>query len=314
MCPNKLIEEINRLRKEKNAVIMAHYYQIPEIQDIADFVGDSLELARKAKETNASIIVLCGVHFMAETAKIICPDKKVLIPDINAGCSLAESCDAQDLKDWKTKHPKHLVLSYVNTSAAVKALTDIVVTSSNALKIVEQLPKEQPILFCPDRNLGNYINSVTGRNMDLWNGYCHVHEKFSLQKLVELKQQYPHAKVLVHPECKGPIIAIADVIGSTKYLLNYTTTSADTTFLVATESGIIHKMTQSCPDKTFIPVPPDVTEGDKSCACNECNFMRMNTLEKLYTCLRDETNEINVDKNIAKKAIIPIEKMFAMSK
>lgn len=309
-----LIREINRLRKEKNAVIMAHYYQIPEIQDIADFVGDSLELARQAKKTDASIIVLCGVHFMGETAKIICPDKKVLIPDMNSGCSLADSCKAEDLRVWKEKHPDHLILSYVNTSAAVKALTDIVVTSSNALKIVEQLPEEQKILFGPDRNLGNYINSVTGRHMELWNGYCHVHEKFSLQKLIELKNEHPEAKVLVHPECKGPIVEMADVVGSTKRLLNYAIESDDNVFLVATESGILHEMQKACKDKTFIPVPPEVTEGDKTCACNECNYMRMNTLEKLYICLRDETNEIKVDSEIAAKAIIPIERMFEMSK
>lgn len=309
-----LIGEINRLRKEKNAVIMAHYYQIPEIQDIADFVGDSLELARQAKKTDASIIVLCGVHFMGETAKIICPKKKVLIPDMNSGCSLADSCKAEDLRVWKEKHPEHLILSYVNTSAAVKALTDIVVTSSNALGIVEQLPKEQKILFGPDRNLGNYINSVTGRHMDLWNGYCHVHEKFSLQKLIELKNKYPEAKVLVHPECKGPVVEMADVVGSTKRLLNYAVESDDNLFLIATESGILHEMQKACKDKIFIPVPPEVTEGDKTCACNECNYMRMNTLEKLYICLRDEINEIKVDSEIARKAIIPIERMFEMSK
>lgn len=309
-----LIEEINKLRKEKNAVIMAHYYQIPEIQDIADYVGDSLELARQAKKTDAAIIVLCGVHFMGETAKIICPNKKVLIPDLNSGCSLADSCKAEDLKLWKDKHPDYLILSYVNTSAAVKALTDIVVTSSNALKIVKQLPKEQKILFGPDRNLGNYINSVTGRKMELWNGYCHVHEKFSLQKLIDLKNEYPQAKVLVHPECKGPIIEMADVVGSTKYLLNYAIESSDTVFLVATESGILHEMRKACKEKTFIPVPPEVTEGDKTCACNECNYMRMNDLEKLYICLRDESNEIKVDNVVAKKAIIPIERMFEMSK
>lgn len=293
---------------------MAHYYQIPEIQDIADYVGDSLELARQAKKTDAAIIVLCGVHFMGETAKIICPNKKVLIPDLNSGCSLADSCKAEDLKLWKDKHPDYLILSYVNTSAAVKALTDIVVTSSNALKIVEQLPKEQKILFGPDRNLGNYINSVTGRKMELWNGYCHVHEKFSLQKLIDLKNKYPQAKVLVHPECKGPIIEMADVVGSTKYLLNYAIESSDTVFLVATESGILHEMRKACKEKTFIPVPPEVTEGDKTCACNECNYMRMNDLEKLYICLRDESNEIKVDNVVAKKAIIPIERMFEMSK
>ncbi len=314
MDKNKLIVEINRLRKEKNAVIMAHYYTLPEIQDIADFVGDSLALAQEAKKTNADIIVLCGVHFMGETAKIICPDKKVLIPDMNAGCSLADSCRAADLAAWKAAHPDYLILSYVNTSAAVKALTDIVVTSSNALKIVEQIPADQKILFGPDRNLGGYINSVTGRTMELWNGACHVHEQFSVEKLIELKQTYPQAKVLVHPECKRVIVELADVVGSTQALLNYAIKAEENTFIVVTESGILHKMQEACPHKTFIPVPPIVIEGDKSCACNECHYMRLNTLEKLYTCLRDESNEIEVDPIIAEQARKPIDRMLEMSK
>lgn len=314
MNNEQLIQEINRLRKEKNAVIMAHYYTLPEIQDIADFVGDSLALAQKAKTTVADIIVLCGVHFMGETAKIICPDKKVLVPDLSAGCSLADSCRAEDLQAWKTRHPDHLVVSYVNTSAAVKALTDVVVTSSNALKIINMLPEDKPVLFGPDRNLGGYINSVTGRNMDLWNGACHVHEQFSIERLVELMKQYPDAKVLAHPECKGALVKLADVVGSTKALLDYAVRSSETYFLVATESGILHEMQKACPDKKFIPVPPEISESNHPCACNECNFMRLNTLQKLYVCLRDESGEIHVDADIAKKALLPIERMLDMSK
>lgn len=314
MNNEQLIQEINRLRKEKNAVIMAHYYTLPEIQDIADFVGDSLALAQKAKTTVADIIVLCGVHFMGETAKIICPDKKVLVPDLSAGCSLADSCRAEDLQAWKTRHPDHLVVSYVNTSATVKAITDVVVTSSNALKIINMLPEDKPVLFGPDRNLGGYINSVTGRNMDLWNGACHVHEQFSIERLVELMKQYPDAKVLAHPECKGALVKLADVVGSTKALLDYAIQSEANEFLVATESGILHEMQKACPDKKFIPVPPEISESNHPCACNECNFMRLNTLQKLYVCLRDESGEIHVDADIAKKALLPIERMLDMSK
>ena len=305
-----IINEINRLRKEKNAVIMAHYYTYPEIQDIADFVGDSLALAQQAAKTDADIIVLCGVHFMGETAKIICPDKKVLVPDMNAGCSLADSCPAQEFQEFIKKYPQHTVISYVNTSAAVKALTDIVVTSSNAKKIVDQLPLDEKIIFGPDRNLGNYINSVTGRNMVLWNGACHVHEQFSVEKLVELKKQYPYAKVLAHPECKSVVLKLADVVGSTQALLNYAVNSDQQQFLVATESGILHKMQKQCPDKQFIPVPPN----DSTCACNNCSYMKLNTLEKLYSCLLQENNEIFVDKEIAEKAIRPINRMLEMSK
>lgn len=305
-----IINEINRLRKEKNAVIMAHYYTYPEIQDIADFVGDSLALAQQAAKTDADIIVLCGVHFMGEIAKIICPDKKVLVPDMNAGCSLADSCPVQEFQEFIKKYPQHTVISYVNTSAAVKALTDIVVTSSNAKKIVDQLPLDEKIIFGPDRNLGNYINSVTGRNMVLWNGACHVHEQFSVEKLVELKKQYPYAKVLAHPECKSVVLKLADVVGSTQALLNYAVNSDQQQFLVATESGILHKMQKQCPDKQFIPVPPN----DSTCACNNCSYMKLNTLEKLYNCLLQENNEIFVDKEIAEKAIRPINRMLEMSK
>lgn len=301
-------EQIRTLCKEKNAIIMAHYYQRPEVQDIADFVGDSLALAQVAAKTNADIIVMCGVHFMAETAKILCPDKKVLIPEPAAGCSLADSCKAEDLAVWKADHPEHLVVSYVNTSAAVKALTDIVVTSSNALKIVKQLPEDKPILFGPDQNLGGYINRMTGRNMDLWNGGCHVHARFSEEALLQLKEQYPHAKVLAHPECKQSILQHADVIGSTQALLNYAKQHTEQQrFIVVTESGILHEMQKACPQVAFVPVPAD------SCACNECEYMRMNTLQKLYNCLRNEKNEVFVDEVIAKEAIKPIQRMLEMS-
>lgn len=312
------IEQINKLRKEKNAVIMAHYYQIPQIQDIADFIGDSLALAQKAKQTDADIIVLCGVHFMGETAKIICPKKKVLIPDLNAGCSLADSCSAQDLKLFKQQNPEYKIISYVNTSAEVKALTDVCVTSSNALKIVQKFGDNEKLLFGPDFNLGNYINSITGKQMKLWNGACHVHSRFSVDELIKLKNQYPQAKVLAHPECKSVILKLADVVGSTQALLEYAKKSEQLTFIVATESGILHKMQQECKDKNFIPVPPEATEMEVDgkltpCSCNECEYMRMNTLEKLYKCLRDETNEIIVDEEIAAKAVSCIEKMLQMS-
>ncbi|MBO5961096.1 MAG: quinolinate synthase NadA [Paludibacteraceae bacterium] len=305
----QLMAEIKKISKQKNAVIMAHYYQENDIQDVADFIGDSLALAQKAATTTADIIVICGVHFMGETAKIICPDKKVLVPEMNAGCSLADSCKANDLKQFIDKHPDHTVISYVNTSAEVKALTDIVVTSTNAKNIVDMLPKDTKIIFGPDRNLGNYINSVTGRNMLLWDGACHVHEQFSLNKLLELKKQFPNAKTLAHPECKQQIVNLADVVGSTQALLNYATNSQDDTFIVATESGILHEMKKQNPNKTFIPLPTD--NNNK---CNECNYMRMNTLEKLYQCLLNETNEIIVDENISKKAIKSINRMLEMSK
>jgi len=313
MDRQQLIEEIQKLRKEKNAVIMAHYYQPKEIQDIADFIGDSLALAQQARKTDADIIVLCGVHFMGETAKIICPDKKVLIPDMAAGCSLADSCKAEDLKAFKELHPDHLVISYVNTSAEVKALTDICVTSSNAEKIVRMLPEDAKLIFGPDHNLGSYINQVTGREMLLWNGACHVHEKFSVEALIQLKKEHPHAKVLAHPECKGSLLVLADVVGSTQALLNYAVKEEEQEFLVATESGILFEMQKRCPEKTFIPVPPETTEGI-GCSCNECNYMRLSSLEKLYTVLRDETNEIFVDEAIAKDAVRCIDRMLEMSK
>ena len=320
MDNEQLIKEINRLRKEKKAIIMAHYDQTADIQSIADFIGDSLALAQKAKTTDAEIIVLCGVHFMGETAKIICPDKKVLVPDIHAGCSLADSCKAEDLKKFKEEHPGYTVISYVNTTAEVKALTDVCVTSSNARKIVETFPKDAKLIFGPDRNLGNYINSVTGRQMLLWNGACHVHERFSVEAIVKLKKQYPAAKVLAHPECKAPVLALADAVGSTAALLEYAKKSDFNEFLVATESGILFEMQRACPDKKFIPVPPEMSETfDKEgnmipCACNECNYMRMNTMQKVYDCLKNETNEIHVDPEIAQKAIVCIDRMLELSK
>lgn len=313
-----IVEHIRTLCKEKNAIIMAHYYQRPEIQDVAHFVGDSLALAQVAAKTDANIIVMCGVHFMAETAKILCPDKKVLIPAPEAGCSLADSCKAADLAAWKAAHPNHMIVSYVNTSAAVKALTDVVVTSSNALKIVKQLPEDKPILFGPDQNLGAYINRMTGRTMDLWNGGCHVHARFSEEGLLALKAQYPNAKVLAHPECKATILQHADVIGSTQALLDYAKNAnrqspiANCQFIVATESGILHEMQKACPEVEFIAVPA-VMDDLTICQCNECEYMRMCTLQNLHDCLLNESNEIVVDETIAKDAIRPIQRMLEMS-
>ena len=307
-------QAIRDLASKKNAVILAHYYQRAEIQDVADFIGDSLALAQKAAQTNADILVMCGVHFMAETAKILCPNKKVLIPDSTAGCSIADSCKAEDLAAWKLQHPDFQVVSYVNTSAAVKALTDVVVTSSNALKIVNHLPENAKILFGPDQNLGAYINSVTGRNMELWNGCCHVHSRFSVEALLNLKQQYPNAKVLAHPECKQIILNLADVIGSTQAILNYVRQHPEEKdFIVVTESGILHEMRKACPEANLIPVPPEMTEG-VGCSCNECEYMRQNTLEKLYECLLNESNEVIVPEEVAKKAVKPIQKMLDWSK
>ena len=302
-------EEIRRMCQEKNAVIMAHYYTDGEIQDIADFVGDSLALAQKAATTNADIIVMCGVHFMGETSKILCPDKKVLVPDLEATCSLAESCPADKFADFVAEHPGHTVISYVNTTAATKAVTDIVVTSSNAREIVESLPQDTPIIFGPDRNLGGYINSITGRNMLLWDGACHVHEKFSVEKILELKKQYPDAKVLVHPECKGAVVKLADKVGSTAALLKYSISDSSDTFIVATESGILHEMQKACPEKTFIPAPP----SDSTCACNECSYMKLVTMQKLYDCLKNEAPEIHVDAQVAEKAIVSINRMLEIS-
>lgn len=304
-----LAEEIKRLKKEKDAVILAHYYQKGEIQDVADFIGDSLALARIAQKLPNRVIVLCGVHFMGETAKILCPDKKVLVPDMNAGCSLADSCPADEFRKFIEENPGHTVVSYVNTSAEVKALTDVVVTSSNARKIVEALPKDTPIIFGPDRNLGNYISSVTGREMKVWNGACHVHEQFSIEKLAELRRLHPQARVLAHPECKKALLLLADKVGSTAALLEYAVRSDATEFIVATESGILHEMQKKCPDKVFIPAPP----SDSTCACNDCGFMKLNTLEKLYNTLRFEQPEIEVDEETAVKARRPIERMLSMS-
>lgn len=305
-----LIAEINKLRKEKNAVIMAHYYTLPEIQEVADFIGDSLALARKAEETDADIIVMCGVHFMGETAKILCPDRVVLVPDTDAGCSLADSCPADKFEEFVKAHPGHTVISYVNTTAAVKALTDIVVTSGNARKVVESLPADEKIIFGPDHNLGEYINSVTGRNMVLWDGACHVHDRFSVQGIIDLKKQHPGAKVLVHPECKRPLQLIADKVGSTAALLEYASADKAKEFIVVTESGILFEMQRKCPDKTFIPAPAE----EAGCQCNNCEYMKLNTLEKLAQCLRDESPRIEVDAETAAKAIRPIERMLELSK
>lgn len=305
-----LKQAIRELAKEKNAVLLAHYYTEGDVQDIADFVGDSLALAQKAATTTADIIVMCGVHFMGETCKILCPGKTVLVPDATATCSLAESCPADKFADFVHAHPDHTVISYVNTSAATKAVTDVVVTSSNARQIVESFPKDAKIIFGPDRNLGSYINAITGQQMLLWDGACHVHERFSVEKIIALKQQHPGAKVLAHPECRGAVLRLADVVGSTAALLKYAVESTEREFLVATESGILHEMKKKCPDKTFIPVPPD----EPGCACNECSYMRLNTLEKVYACLRDGQPEIQVPADIAEKAVKPIQRMLEMSK
>ncbi len=301
--------EIKRMCKEKNAVIMAHYYTDGEIQDIADFIGDSLALAQKAAKTDADIIVMCGVHFMGETNKILCPDKVVLVPDLNATCSLAESCPAKEFEAFVKAHPGHTVISYVNTTAATKAVTDVVVTSSNAKQIVESFPKDEKIIFGPDENLGNYINSITGRNMVLWNGCCHVHAKFSLEKILKLKAEHPNAKVLVHPECKGAVVKVADKVGSTAALLKFSISDEATEFIVATESGILHEMQKACPQKTFIPAPPD----DSTCACNECNYMKLITMQKLYNCLKYEWPTVEVEKEVADKAVKSINKMLEIS-
>ena len=300
---------INELKKEKNAVILGHYYQKGEIQDIADYIGDSLALAQIAAKTDADILVMCGVHFMGETAKVLCPDKKVLVPDLNAGCSLADSCPADKFAEFVKAHPGYTVISYVNTTAAVKAVTDVVVTSTNAKQIVESFPKDEKIIFGPDRNLGNYINSITGREMLLWDGACHVHEQFSVEKIVELKAQYPDAVVLAHPECKSVVLKLADMVGSTAALLKYAVNSDKQRFIVATEAGILHEMQKKCPQKTFIPAPPN----DSTCGCNECNFMRLNTLEKLYNCLKYEFPEVIVAPEVAREAVKPIKRMLEIS-
>ena len=305
--------EIRRMCEEKKAVVLAHYYTTGDIQDVADFVGDSLALARKAAETDAKIIVMCGVHFMAETCKLLSPDKLVLSPDLNAGCSLADSCSADDLRKWKEENPGYMVVQYVNTTAATKALTDVVVTSGNAKKVIDQLPKDAKILFGPDYNLGSYINGVTGRDMVLWQGGCHVHERFSVAEIAKLKQENPDAVVMAHLECKAPVLAAAEVKGSTADMLKYAKANPDQKYIVATEAGILHELQRSCPDTEFIPVPPEVSEGGAGCSCNECNYMKMNTLLKLYNTLKYEWPTVDVDPAIAKDAVKPIERMLELS-
>lgn len=304
-----LFEEINKLKKEKKAIILAHYYQEPDIQDIADYIGDSLGLAQKAAQTDAEIIVFAGVHFMAETAKILNPNKKVLLPDLRAGCSLSDSCPPPLFKAFKDKHPDHLVISYINCSAGIKALSDIICTSSNAQLIVESLPADQKIIFAPDKNLGGYINKQTGRNMVLWNGACMVHEIFSLEKITKLKNRYPQAKFIAHPECEEAVLAIADFVGSTTQLLKYSETNAADTFIVATEAGILHQMQKNAPHKTFIAAPPN-----NACACNDCPHMKLNTLEKLYLCMQYEQPEILMDEELRIAAKVPIDRMLSLSK
>ena len=308
-----LKEEIRRLCKEKYAVVLAHYYTTGDVQDVADFIGDSLALARKAAQTDARIILMCGVHFMAETCKILSPDKLVLCPDLNAGCSLADSCRADDLRQYKAEHPGYKVVSYVNTTAEVKALTDVVVTSGNAKQIVDTFPQDEKIIFGPDYNLGSYINSVTGRKMLLWNGGCHVHERFSVQAIAQLKAEHPDAMVLAHPECKGPVLAAADVVGSTAVLLKYATEHPDNVYIVATESGILHEMQRACPHTTFLPVPPEVSEGKLGCSCNECEYMKLSTLKKMYNALKYEWPTVDVPEAVAREAVKPIERMLALS-
>ncbi len=304
-----LVKKINQLRKQKKAVILAHYYVRPEIQDIADFTGDSLALSQEAAKTTADIIVFAGVNFMAETAKILSPNKKVLLPDLEAGCSLAESAPAKEFKQFVNRNPEHMVITYVNTTADIKALSDITCTSSNAKQIVESLDVNQKIIFAPDKNLGNYINSITDREMLLWDGECHVHDEFSLEGILALKKEHPAAEIIAHPECQKPILLIADHIGSTAALLKYSHESDNQEFIVVTESGIIHKMKQKSPIKTFYPAPSDNPE----CMCSDCNFMKLNSLEKIYNCLKNETNQIKLEPELSEKALKPIQKMLEIS-
>lgn len=304
-----LRDEIKKLKKELNAVILAHYYQESEIQDLADFIGDSLQLAQNAEKTNADVIVFAGVHFMAETAKILNPNKLVLLPDLNAGCSLAEGCPADLLKKFKDQNPGHILISYINCTADVKAISDIICTSSNAVKIVEQIPKETGIIFAPDKNLGKWVMNKTGREMKLWQGACIVHETFSAKKIFELKQMHPKAILIAHPECEDKILSNAEFIGSTSALLNFVITNENSEFIVATEPGIIHQMELKAPGKKFIPAPPE-----SSCACNDCPYMKLNTLEKLYLCMRDKKPEITLDEEIRKKAFLSLKRMLEMSK
>jgi quinolinate synthase len=304
-----LFAEIERLKKEKNAVLLAHYYQEPDIQDVADFIGDSLGLAQQASKTEADIIVFAGVHFMAETAKILNPSKKVLLPDLKAGCSLADSAPAPMFKAFKDKHPDHIVISYINCSADIKALSDIICTSSNAEKIIESVPKDQPIIFAPDKNLGAWLNKKSGRNMLLWNGACMVHEIFSLEKITRLKIRHPKAKLISHPECEDAILRVSDYIGSTTQLLKYSESDSATEYIVATETGILHQMQQNSPHKTFIPAPPT-----NSCACNDCPHMKLNTLEKLYLCMEYEQPEILMDETLRLAAKKPMDRMMEISR
>ncbi len=305
----ELISKIKKLQKEKNAVILAHYYQVPEIQDLADFVGDSLQLSQQAATTNAEIIVFAGVHFMAETAKILSPDKKVLLPDMEAGCSLADSCPPEAFRRFIAAHPGHKVISYINCSAAVKTLSDVICTSSNAKMIVESFAKDEKLIFAPDKNLGAYINSLTGRNMVLWDGSCHVHNQLSDEKVLQLKIENPDAKLIAHPECRGPILALADFVGSTAAMLEYTKTDSTRRYIVATEGGIIHQMKKASPGKEFIVVP-----ADETCSCNDCPYMKMNTVQKLYKCLKDEKPEILLEVGVADRARKPILRMLEISK
>lgn len=309
-----LKKEIRELCRLKNAVLLAHYYTVGEVQEVADFIGDSLALARKAAETDADMIVMCGVHFMAETCKLLSPDKKVLCPDLTAGCSLADSCRAEDLAKFKAEHPGYKVVSYVNTTAAVKALTDVVVTSGNAEKVMASFPKDEKIIFGPDYNLGNYINSVSGRDMLLWNGGCHVHEKFSVDAIVKLKREHPGAVVMAHLECKAPVLAAADIKGSTATMLHYAQQHPETKeYIIATEAGILHELQRSCPGVKFYPVPPEVSEGSVGCSCNECEYMKKNTLLKIYNTLKHEWPEVTVPEDVARQAVKPIERMLELS-
>lgn len=309
-----LKKEIRELCRRKNAVLLAHYYTVGEVQEVADFIGDSLALARKAAQTDADMIVMCGVHFMAETCKLLSPEKKVLCPDLTAGCSLADSCRADDLRAYKREHPGYKVVSYVNTTAAVKALTDCVVTSGNAKKVIDSFPQDEKLIFGPDYNLGNYINSVTGRHMLLWNGGCHVHEKFSVEAIVKLKKEHPEAVVMAHLECKAPVLAVADVKGSTAAMLSYAQAHPEVKeYIVATEAGILHELERTCPSVTFYPVPPEVSEGGVGCSCNECEYMKMNTMLKIYNALKYEWPVVDVEPDIAREAVKPIEKMLSLS-
>jgi quinolinate synthase len=306
----KLVEEINRLKKEKNAVILSHYYVDGELQDIADYVGDSLGLSQAAADTTADIIVFVGVHFMAETAKIINPSKKVILPDLKAGCSLADSAPADKFAAFKAQYPKHKVISYINCTADLKTLSDVICTSANAVKIVESFPKDQPLIFAPDKNLGNYINSITGREMVLWDGACMVHEQYSVEKIVDLMDEHPDAEFIAHPECEKPVLLLAKFIGSTTALLNYVQKSESRKFIVATESGILHQMVKACPDKVFIPAP----SVDSTCGCNDCSYMKLNSLQKLYICLKHELPEITLPEDVIEKAKLPIMRMLEISK